>query len=68
MTADTLCQTVIHAMERFKIQQRTDRTEANRFALAESGRRYQVLLEAIPEMVWTANVEGRVQYANKRWL
>jgi len=68
VTADKLHQTVIHAMERFKIQQRTERTEANRFALAESGRRYQVLLQAIPEMVWTANVEGRVQWANNRWL
>jgi len=68
VTADTLLQTVIHAMERFEIQQRTERTEASRFALGESGRGYQVLLEAIPEMVWTANDEGRVEYANNRWL
>lgn len=65
VTADTLRQTVINAMERFELQHRI---ETQQFALAESGRRYQVLLEAIPEMVWTANAEGRVLYANNRWL
>ena len=64
VTSGTLRQTIMNAMERFEMQQRI---ETQRFALAESGRRYQVLLEAIPEMVWTANAEGRVQYANNRW-
>ncbi|HXB74112.1 MAG TPA: response regulator [Candidatus Acidoferrales bacterium] len=65
VSAETLRQTAINAMERFAMQQRI---AAQRFALEESGRRYQVLLEAIPEMVWTANAEGRVQYANNRWF
>jgi PAS domain S-box-containing protein len=65
VNAGTLRQTVLNAIERFEMQQRI---AAQRFALEESGRRYQVLLEAIPEMVWTANTEGRVQYANTRWF
>ena len=65
VTSGTLRQIILNAMERFEMQQRID---AQRSALAESGRRYQVLLEAIPEMVWTADAEGRVQYANTRWL
>ena len=64
VTSGTLRQTIVNAMERFEMQQRID---ARRSALAESGRRYQVLLEAIPEIVWTADGEGRVQYANHRW-
>jgi len=64
VNADNLRQIVTNAIERFNMQQRI---EAQRFALEESGRRYQVLLEAIPEMVWTATAEGCVQYANNRW-
>ena len=45
VNADTLRQILTNAIERFNMQQRI---EAQRFALEESGRRYQVLLEAIP--------------------
>jgi PAS domain S-box-containing protein len=62
---DTLRQTAMNAMERFEMLQRI---AAQSLALEEGGRRYQVLLEAIPEMVWTANTEGRLQYANSRWF
>lgn len=65
VTVDALRQTIVNAMERFQMQ---ERIETQRTALEESGRRYQVLLEAIPEMVWTANAEGRVLYANSHWL
>ena len=64
VTPDTLRQTILNATERFEMQLRI---ESQRFELAESGRRYQLLLEAIPEMVWTANAEGQIQYANNRW-
>ena len=64
-TAETLRQTIVHAVESFQVRQRI---EAQRLAHEESGRRYQVLLEAIPEMVWTATADGRVQYANNRWF
>lgn len=65
VTAGTLARTVIGAIERHQLQQRI---EEQRSALEKSWRRYQVLLEAIPEMVWTVNAEGRVEYVNRRWL
>ena len=40
-------------------------------ALAEqqskSEQRYQRLAEAIPQMVWTTDPQGRLQYLNRRW-
>lgn len=65
LSAATLPQTVIHAVERFRMQQEIARQRA---ALAVSERRHQVLLEAIPQMVWSANADGRLEYANHHWL
>lgn len=64
VSADTLPHVVRNAIERFMMQQRI---AEQRFALEKSGQRYQVLLEAMPQMVWTADAEGRVEYANRRW-
>jgi PAS domain S-box-containing protein len=65
VTADTLPHVVRNAIDRFLMQQRI---EQQRSALEKSGQRYQVLLEAMPQMVWTADAEGRVEYANRRWM
>jgi PAS domain S-box-containing protein len=65
LSADTLPHAVINAVQRFRMQQQI---EQQRSALATSERRYQILLEAIPQMVWIANAEGRVEYANRRWF
>ena len=65
VTPDTLPHIVKNAIERFVMQQQI---EEQRAALENSGRRCQVLLEAIPQMVWTANAEAQVEYANSRWL
>jgi two-component system, cell cycle sensor histidine kinase and response regulator CckA len=65
VNAGTLARAVIGAIERHQLQQRI---EDQRSALENSWRRYQVLLEAIPQMVWTVNAEGRVEYVNRRWL
>jgi PAS domain S-box-containing protein len=62
--ADGLPHTVVNAIERFEMQQRIDEQRA---ALARNTRQYQTLLEAIPQMVWMANAEGRVEYANCQW-
>lgn len=64
LAAEGLPHTVVSAIERFQMQQRIDE---QRSALASNTRQYQTLLEAIPQMVWMANAEGRVQYANCRW-
>ena len=42
--------------------------EEQRCALENGARRYQVLLEAIPQMVWTVNSNGVIEYANWRWF
>jgi PAS domain S-box-containing protein len=65
LSADTLPHAVVNAIERFRMQQQI---EQQRSALTISERRYQILLEAIPQMVWSANAEGRVEYANRRWF
>jgi len=65
LSADTLPHAVMNAIQRFQMQQEI---EQQRSALTISERRYQMLIEAIPQMVWSANTEGRVEYANRRWL
>ncbi len=65
VSADTLPHVVRNAMERFLMQRRI---EEQRSALEESGQRYQVLLEAMPQMVWSANASAQVEYSNRRWL
>ncbi len=48
----------------------TDVTERRRLdeVLRESEARFRVLAEAMPQMVWTADAEGRLEYLNSRWL
>jgi PAS domain S-box-containing protein len=65
LSVETLAHSVMNAIDRFQMQQRI---EEQRAALEVSGRRYQVLLEAIPQMVWTASPEGRLEYANCHWF
>jgi len=65
VTAEVLPHTVVSAIERFQMQQRIDE---QRSALARNTRQYRTLLEAIPQMVWMADAEGRVEYANSQWL
>ncbi|MEK0083283.1 ATP-binding protein [Benzoatithermus flavus] len=44
----------------------TERRQA-REALAESERRYRFMAESIPQIVWTAEPDGNVDYLNSRW-
>ncbi len=37
-------------------------------ALQESEHRYRFLAEAIPQIVWTANPDGHIDYYNQRWF
>ena len=65
VSAEVLAHNVVNAIERFQMLQRIDE---QRSALERSAQRYQTLLEAIPQMVWMANAEGRVEYANSQWF
>lgn len=46
---------------------RHEAVEANR-RLIESERRYRFLADAIPQLIWTADQEGQLDYFNARWL
>lgn len=45
----------------------TERKEVEQ-ALAEALSRYRFLADAMPQMIWTADPEGRLDYVNRRWL
>jgi two-component system cell cycle sensor histidine kinase/response regulator CckA len=45
---------------------RVEAVDANR-RLAESERRYRFLADAVPQLIWTANPEGLIDYCNERW-
>ncbi len=65
LSPDILPRAVVNSVESFRMKQQT---ENQRAALAVSQRRYRELLEAIPQMVWTANGAGRIEYVNTRWI
>jgi PAS domain S-box-containing protein len=48
----------------------TDVTKRRRAeeALRDSEARFRALAEAMPQMVWTTDAEGRIDYLNTRWL
>ena len=64
LSADALPHAIVNAIERFQMQQRIEQQQS---ALALSERRYQTLIEAIPQMVWSAGADGRIEYANRHW-
>ncbi len=45
----------------------TDRKRAEE-ALQRSEQRFRFLAEMMPSMAWTADAQGRITYANKRWV
>ena len=47
-------------------QLRTQRRKADQL-LRESEARFRTLVEALPQIVWTANQDGLVDYYNRRW-
>jgi PAS domain S-box-containing protein len=46
---------------------RIEAVEANQ-RLTESERRYRFLADAVPQLIWTADPNGLVDYCNARWL
>jgi PAS domain S-box-containing protein len=41
--------------------------ETQRAEAEEAGRHYRFLAESMPQLVWTADAEGRIDYVNERW-
>jgi PAS domain S-box-containing protein len=46
---------------------RVEAVEANQ-RLTESERRYRFLADAVPQLIWTADPGGLIDYCNERWL
>jgi PAS domain S-box-containing protein len=49
-----------------EVERRERELEVTRLRL-ESERRYRHLAEAVPDIVWTADADGQVDYFNRRW-
>jgi PAS domain S-box-containing protein len=46
---------------------RTEALEANK-RLSESERRYRFLADSVPQLMWTADGDGMIDYCNERWF
>ncbi len=61
---DALERAIMGAIEKSRMRRQI---EEQRIALAASERQHRILLEALPQLVWVADTEGIVEYANRRW-
>jgi PAS domain S-box-containing protein len=62
--SDALERAITGAIEKAEMRRQIQEQSS---ALEASEREYRTLLEAIPQLVWIANADGVVQYANRRW-
>lgn len=63
--AELLSRAVSNSVARFQMQRQI---QDQQLALEQSARRYEDLLEAMPQMVWMADAGGLIEYANRRWF
>ena len=54
------------AQQRVALEQRNAALEAMQRTLVAEKERYQLLTEAIPQLVWTSNRDGTIAFANQR--
>jgi PAS domain S-box-containing protein len=45
----------------------TERTQIDAVAIAEGEQRYRLLTNALPQLIWTSDPAGQVDYVNERW-
>ena len=45
----------------------TERTQSDAAALAEGEQRYRSLTNALPQLIWTTDWRGNIDYVNERW-
>jgi PAS domain S-box-containing protein len=45
----------------------TERTQVDAAAIAEGEQRYRLLTNALPQLIWTTDGRGEVDYVNDRW-
>jgi PAS domain S-box-containing protein len=61
---ETLGQAVMALLERWRIEQSSARS---RNEIAELEQRFQVLADAMPQLVWSTTPDGMADYFNRRW-
>ncbi len=64
--AGVLLSGLLHRIQGLQIQARL-RAERDAAALREGERRYRFLADAMPQVVFTTDAEGRLAYTNGRW-
>jgi PAS domain S-box-containing protein len=52
----------------FRVQERTAELQQSHLELEESGRRLRMLTEAIPQQMWSADAEGKIEYCNQHLI
>ncbi len=46
----------------------TERTEIDAVAIAEGEQRYRLLANTLPQLIWTTDARGNLEYVNDRWI
>ncbi len=46
----------------------TERTQSDAAAIAEGEQRYRFLTNALPQLIWTTDQHGELDYVNERWI
>jgi PAS domain S-box-containing protein len=64
-TAESLSRAIDNAIEKFRMHRELDHRQ---HALEASEKRYRGLVEAIPQIVWTAGPDGKLEYVNSKWF
>ena len=65
LNSELIYRTVEYSISRFQL---TLANQQSSKALAESEERYRRLVEAVPQIIWTATPDGAVDFANSRWF
>lgn len=65
---DTLGKATVGLLERGRVQRRSDRAEAlSRSTIADLEQRFQILADAMPQLVWGTPPDGMPDYFNSGW-
>jgi PAS domain S-box-containing protein len=46
----------------------TERTEVAELEIAQGELRYRTLANVVPQLIWSANADGEIDYVNDRWI
>lgn len=68
LALETLAEAVMALLERWRLEESSDRYLAlSKSEIAHLERRFQVLADAMPQLVWSATPDGLTDYFNEGW-